>query len=395
MIRMTDSPRVDSPHPARTILDAVRTIVHEHRLLLMLAIGYVLVGGAIQTFLGRPWPIRLMTTPWAAIWIAASVLWIGWEYLRHPKRLRAIVTVPRVGGALLIAVLALPVQITFQSLKESLGHVIPFTADVPLSRADAWIHGGPAWHLFEGLLNRPGILHAIDLLYLAWFAEMIGFALWMAWTRRRTLRMRAMLAFLLLWVIGGTAGAWAFPSAGPCYYADVTNASENPYLPLEHRLEAGRPRVLARQVQSVLWEHFEADAWDQFGGVSAMPSMHVGVAVLVAIVAWQCSALVGALFAAYAVAIQIGSVLLGWHYAIDGYAAAALAFVLWGAVTRLHPDNTSEPLSSGRTVAQPPGRRASHLRSRDAVAADGSADRASGAHRSAFTRNTAKRRSSG
>ena len=45
----------------------------------------------------------------------------------------------------------------------------------------------------------------------------------------------------------------------------------------------------------------------------------------------------GWLVAAYALVIQIGSVHLGWHYAIDGYVGAALALSIWlvaGALLR-------------------------------------------------------------
>jgi len=37
----------------------------------------------------------------------------------------------------------------------------------------------------------------------------------------------------------------------------------------------------------------------------------------------------GGAFALYAVFIAIGSVHLGWHYAIDGYVGAALAGACW------------------------------------------------------------------
>ena len=38
------------------------------------------------------------------------------------------------------------------------------------------------------------------------------------------------------------------------------------------------------------------------------------------------SRLLGGLLALYAAAIQVGSVVLAWHYAVDGYFGAILAF---------------------------------------------------------------------
>ena len=64
-------------------------------------------------------------------------------------------------------------------------------------------------------------------------------------------------------------------------------------------------------------------------GISAMPSIHVGAAVLFAILGWRTNWILGFGFTVYALLIQFGSVHLGWHYAIDGYFSAILAFVLW------------------------------------------------------------------
>jgi hypothetical protein len=61
--------------------------------------------------------------------------------------------------------------------------------------------------------------------------------------------------------------------------------------------------------------------------------MHVTTAVLLAIVGWRVSRTAGLLLAAYAVSVQIGSVVLGWHYAIDGYAGAGLTWGAWSWVS--------------------------------------------------------------
>ena len=66
-----------------------------------------------------------------------------------------------------------------------------------------------------------------------------------------------------------------------------------------------------------------------------MPSLHVGIAVLFALVAGSLSRPLGLILAVYALAIQIGSVVLAWHYAVDGYAGAALAVVSWTAAGAL------------------------------------------------------------
>ena len=69
-----------------------------------------------------------------------------------------------------------------------------------------------------------------------------------------------------------------------------------------------------------------------------MPSVHVASALLLTLIARRRAG--GALFAAafvFFIAICIGSVVLGWHYAVDAYAGIALALPLWmfcGALAR-------------------------------------------------------------
>ena len=54
--------------------------------------------------------------------------------------------------------------------------------------------------------------------------------------------------------------------------------------------------------------------------------------VLFALLGWRTSRWLGWLFTAYACVILIGSVHLGWHYAVDGYLSIAGALAIWAAV---------------------------------------------------------------
>jgi hypothetical protein len=145
------------------------------------------------------------------------------------------------------------------------------------------------------------------------------------------------IAFLLMWIVAGTATAYVATSGGPCYYGQLAS-QPNEYDELLVRLDAigsNGGELRARANQRLLWETRQADRWANFAGISAMPSLHVGIAVLFALIAWPLSRSVGVLLALYAVAIQIGSVVLAWHYAIDGYAGAALAVTSWAAAGAL------------------------------------------------------------
>jgi membrane-associated phospholipid phosphatase len=114
-------------------------------------------------------------------------------------------------------------------------------------------------------------------------------------------------------------------------------------------VETNGAPLLARVNQRGLWQSAETGQWTAFGGISAMPSLHVAVAVLLAIVAWNCSWRIGLLATGYTVVIGIGSVVLGWHYAVDGYVGTALAACCWIAAGWMVPSMTW-PLERARTA---------------------------------------------
>jgi membrane-associated phospholipid phosphatase len=65
------------------------------------------------------------------------------------------------------------------------------------------------------------------------------------------------------------------------------------------------------------------------GGISAMPSVHNALAALFALAAFQLNRAAGWIAASYAALIWIGSIHLGWHYALDGVVAFALTYGIW------------------------------------------------------------------
>jgi len=60
-----------------------------------------------------------------------------------------------------------------------------------------------------------------------------------------------------------------------------------------------------------------------------MPSMHVSVATLLALLYLNLNKFFGTIMIIYALLIQIGSVHLGWHYAVDGYISSTVTIILW------------------------------------------------------------------
>ena len=248
------------------------------------------------------------------------------------RRLKARFTAERVGGAFLVWALHPVMFASFVSLKQSLVHLVPYTWDVPLHQLDVALHGGAAWRLAGPLLSA-GVLRFLDAIYLAWFPVQVFFLLGVLWAPSSRWRTRCLLTYALVWIGLGNAMAAVMGAGGPCYFTHFVPGAEDPYLSLWAVLE---PLSLNAQLgQRLVLEGVLSDRWSPFTGISAMPSLHVGVAAYLACVAldtrWWAIRLLGM---AYAVVILVASVVLGWHYAVDGYAGALGAWAIWWAVGR-------------------------------------------------------------
>jgi membrane-associated phospholipid phosphatase len=106
--------------------------------------------------------------------------------------------------------------------------------------------------------------------------------------------------------------------------------------------------LLALNVQKMLWSGYVSG---QNIGISAMPSMHLATTTLMACYAFQNSRALGWAMVGFLAVILVGSVALGWHYAVDGYAGIALALVCWRlaamALRRAHQGAPAGALPAG------------------------------------------------
>jgi hypothetical protein len=238
----------------------------------------------------------------------------------------------------------------FTSFKGMLPAINPFSWDPYFADLDWLLHGGNhPWALLQPLLGTPSVTRAINFVYLSWFFVLHGALFWQAFSLQAPLlRIRFFLTFVLSWALLGSLGAVYFSSAGPVYYGLVTGL-EDPFLPLMDYLRSveetvGLPILLA--AQKGLWQAYQASATQAFAGISAMPSMHLAMTTLIALVCWRTNRLLGVVAALYCFAILLGSVHLGWHYAVDGYAGIVGVWLIWLVVGRILGTDPERPATA-------------------------------------------------
>ncbi|HWA29769.1 MAG TPA: phosphatase PAP2 family protein [Rhizomicrobium sp.] len=221
--------------------------------------------------------------------------------------------------------------ISFTTLKEAIPQIHPFDWDKTFVQWDRVIgFGRLPWEWLQPLLGYAPVTTAISFAYDCWFFVMFGCLFWAGFSSKGSaVRTQFLLAFAFAWFFAGNVLATVFSSAGPCFYGFL-HPGHDPYaaqMAYLHAARAGWP-IWSVDVQDMLWKSYAA-GHGTLGGISAMPSMHVTVAVLLAIWGWRVNRWTGAALTAFAALIVIGSVHLAWHYAVDGIAGSALAAIFW------------------------------------------------------------------
>ncbi len=212
--------------------------------------------------------------------------------------------------------------------------------DAELWVVDRLLHLGfsPSVFLVELAKGTP-LLWLLDAWYGLWIETVVWTIAFFACASQARLRRSFLLSCCLLWSIG----AWlymAVPALGPCYTDAEVFAEAMPEMP---SAEGGQEALWQNYQQVLKGREGPLRRFNPTRGVAALPSLHVGAHLLFAL--W-CRRFARPLYLVFLIGTALtflGSVVTGWHYAVDGYIGAALALGSYWLACRLDPPDEGEP----------------------------------------------------
>lgn len=269
--------------------------------------------------------------------ISITTIWIHRPARPITFLLPRLAPVHRVPHRVVMAVpllLVLPLFFSaFTSVKAAIGDINPYSWDRAFMELDAILHGGTApWIWLQSVAHPFGTFVFAFVYSYLWFPVMIAVLVTVAFSiDRPRLRSQYLVSFVAAWTILGTIGAIVFASMGPCFYDLAYPGELSPFEPLMAYLnEVNQTYPIGTLTgQDILRGYYLANRPVFGAGISAFPSMHIAVVVLNAILGWHLSRSAGWFLTIFAVLITIGSVHLGWHYAVDSYASALAVPFIW------------------------------------------------------------------
>ncbi|AZO05629.1 MULTISPECIES: phosphatase PAP2 family protein [unclassified Mesorhizobium] len=321
---------------------AVRYSLVQNGPFVALVLIYIAGWGGWQLFHGGTFEIHLFSHDF----FAASIAFVSLTYLlrliyllgrKIPKRpfseFRRIVKDDLPFLVLGVPILAvIPTFFSaFGQIKNSMHRWIPIYADPYLARFDQAIFGDQAWMVLTQIFGSPAVVVLLDYAYMSWFLVMYSAVFTAAFMRSDPeRRFRFFTTYFLSWIILGNVAAILFDSAGPCFYGIFY--PENPFSPLFVYLQgvaASAQPLMALNIQNYLIGQYKSGGGIVGDGISAFPSLHVGMATLIAIFFYDMNRIIGIAAFGFCAIIFIGSIVLGWHYAIDGIASFCAVPILW------------------------------------------------------------------
>ncbi|WP_340586655.1 phosphatase PAP2 family protein [Erythrobacter alti] len=219
---------------------------------------------------------------------------------------------------------------SYRALKVAIPRLNQYYADTIYAEWDRFIFGVDPWRITHEFIGPAGTTF-IDSAYFIWFKVIhVTFAL-AAFSRDEKFQLQSCFTYFLIWMLLGNVLAIYMSAAGPCYYEHFYGSDR--FAPLFAKLS--EMNLAAPILQGYLLDLVGDESIGS--GISAMPSLHCALTMFIVLLAyrkfgfgWQFATAL-----AYHIVILIGSVHLGWHYAVDGLLSTILVPPIWWSVEKV------------------------------------------------------------
>lgn len=220
----------------------------------------------------------------------------------------------------------------FTTFRNLIPQIVPFYADRYLANLGEFLHYGVApWRLVHRMPEF--VAPVIDIFYSKiWFVAVLVFYLQSALTLRDKELQRPMLSVLLVAIILGAILATAFSSVGPIFYDRFYGSHR--FAELSSMITENSEMAGVQLFSSFLYEAYLHKQHSFGSGITAMPSMHVAMATLIAWHATSFSKVMASVGWTFLAIILVGSIYTGWHYAVDGYFSVIATSAIWIVVSK-------------------------------------------------------------
>lgn len=278
---------------------------------------------------------------WSLMYLAFLVVREDLRLKREERSNRSLPEVTRIATAkfsigrmvleLSVAIVLIhAVTVIHTNLQQRVPAVNPRVYDGAFARLDRGLGMGmdPVAGLARSsLLAVPTVARFFDLLYVSWYFVKLPLVTYFLLASNRRNAQAFLFAFLLMW-ISHILVVLVWPSLGPVFVNPEIFESLN--------------MPVARKIQETVWRGYneylaspEEYRVFMYEGMSAFPSLHVGLVALYALFLAKSRTWVVWCAWVYVLLMLLGSCVTGWHYLADGVAGIGLAAGAWILAQRL------------------------------------------------------------
>jgi hypothetical protein len=242
---------------------------------------------------------------------------------------------------LFLSAIVLPLFLAgFTASKTAIPFIVGYNWDSTFADLDVLVLGENAWQITHAWLGFRWV-GVLEWAYtFGWgLVFLVGSSLVAIHAQRRDLA-TFFTAMFLTWMIGGFVVAYGFSAAGPVFVHLVEPTSGTRFQELRETLAGNlAPEGLLRTTQSYLESSLHDHTAYKGGGISAMPSMHIGAASIFVLATRRSSLFLPSI--AFWIVIFVLSAYFGYHYWIDAIPAAAIAWLSWAAAESYYKQTAS------------------------------------------------------